>query len=477
MNQPAENLIAPNKTTSVLGGIFWLTSANLIAKIGGVFVQFLLAWLLDARDFGVYAIAMSTSALLLGLRNGGTDQLLILKQKQFDRLSPIILTYSGFFNLAAATIICLLAFPAAKYYQEQELIKLMPLIALSVITSIYVPVLSAQLSIQEQYQSLSKYTSVSILIKHTLTVVFALIGFGVYSFILPLLIQPLIFCYFSRHTINAFPKPQRINLQQTKSIFQDSKWLIFSNLSNQLTLHGQIFIFALFVTPEIVGFYFFTLIIINSPIMLINATFTGVIFPDLTKLADNREKLALRFNSFLNLFFSISSVIAIAIFITGPWVIDTFWQGKWNQSIPLLSALVFIIPFWVAIDLCAQYISSLGMWKERFFILFGTAVVDILAIFVVCTLFDFLSAIYILVLFKLIYFEVIIRIISHSKVKSERYHSFPIVIFFILILYNHFFKNDQIPQYLEIISLLIFSYYGIIIYKTINQINLIRSGS
>ena len=69
MNHVDENAVA-------VRGISWMILNTITGRVIVFAVQVALGWLLSARDFGLYALALSVSNALGSMRNGGTAELL-----------------------------------------------------------------------------------------------------------------------------------------------------------------------------------------------------------------------------------------------------------------------------------------------------------------------------------------------------------------------------------------------------------------
>ena len=75
-SQPIRGLVA--------SGMLWATFGTLASKFASLAAQLVLGWVLSKEDFALYAIAISWSTIVLALRNGGTQRLLIQQGSKYE---------------------------------------------------------------------------------------------------------------------------------------------------------------------------------------------------------------------------------------------------------------------------------------------------------------------------------------------------------------------------------------------------------
>ncbi|MCI0562823.1 MAG: oligosaccharide flippase family protein [Nitrososphaera sp.] len=372
-------------STSILEGALWITGVQVFAKSGGYIAQFVLGWMLVPEEFALYAVAMSVSAITLGFRNGGTEQLLVQRAQDFSELAEKILSFSLLFNLLTAGVIAATSIPASVFYAEPGLITLMPAIAVSVLTGTWTPVVRAKLSIDRAFRDQATYEFSALCFKHLLTIALALMGFGVFALAFALIFQPLLYtghCYWrSRY----WPRFGRLSWRDVVAIFSSSRWLILSNFATQLIVNGQILILGIYLDKVSLGYYYFALQLLMSPITLLSATTLGAIFPGLSFLQNDWKRFSDAANLCLIIGICIGAVMSMVVYCVSAPIITFLWGGKWDHAIPLIEILAFSIPSYIVIDVCYQLLSSKGYWRGRFLIVFGGAMMEMMVLAMVAS--------------------------------------------------------------------------------------------
>ena len=67
-------------------GVIWTSLANGLGRFTAFIAQWVLGYLLSDEDFGVYAIAISASSLVLAFQNAGFPRVLVQRGAEFERL-------------------------------------------------------------------------------------------------------------------------------------------------------------------------------------------------------------------------------------------------------------------------------------------------------------------------------------------------------------------------------------------------------
>ncbi|HPV84200.1 MAG TPA: hypothetical protein PK866_13775, partial [Nitrospira sp.] len=78
----------------ITSGLVWSVFSIAVGKGASLIAQLILGWLLSKEDFALYAIAISWSTIVMALRNGGTQRLLIQKGTQYADLAVMYLKFA-----------------------------------------------------------------------------------------------------------------------------------------------------------------------------------------------------------------------------------------------------------------------------------------------------------------------------------------------------------------------------------------------
>ena len=166
--------------------LLWSVLSIAVGKGASLFAQLILGWLLSKEDFALYAIAISWSTIVMAMRNGGTQRLLIQKGAQYSHLAVMYLKFALLFNVGGFAVLmgrhqfypaCTTVIPCARYDLDSRVV-----VALEHGRDDFQAKLSADL----EFAKVSRLIILSSLARHGSMVVFAWLGLGPLSFVLPL---------------------------------------------------------------------------------------------------------------------------------------------------------------------------------------------------------------------------------------------------------------------------------------------------
>lgn len=344
-------------------GIFWMLLTTGIGKFATLMTQIVLGWQLTKADFGIYALALSVSASVALLRNGGTQQILIQKGAEYTELAPSIFKFSLIFNCIACVFLLSVAPMAAILYEAPELQVMLSIIAISIVCMSPYGVLRAKLIIDHRFKQASIVGLISNLTRQGSTMICAFMGLGYMSFIWPILLEPFVLFFVSFYFVRQWVKSKKLTFLTFKKIFSDAKWVMLGSLAMALSATGQYFVIGLFEDKENLGIYFFGFQLIIVVSVIITSAIETVFLPVLSELSIKRYKTI-----YINVLFSIcfiSLVISMLGFFNAEWVINFVWKGKWDEAIPIIQVLILTMPAVLLTNFNKVVMESKGFWGKR----------------------------------------------------------------------------------------------------------------
>ena len=112
-------------------GMAWQAISVTLSKASNILAVIILGWLLTKEQFAIYALAISASAIITSLRNGGVQPVLIQRgEKSFNRTYQYFLRYALLTNASLFLIIIAASFVYAQWYDSETVGYLMMLIGM-----------------------------------------------------------------------------------------------------------------------------------------------------------------------------------------------------------------------------------------------------------------------------------------------------------------------------------------------------------
>jgi len=352
--------------SSVRSGTIWMVSVTVFGRALTAASQLLLAFLLTREDFGIASAAIGAGALLQTFRDGGISKLLVQQgATEYPRLSGQFFYLALTFNLlvAALTVSSAPFLAGPLVYDEPEVRDLLWILALFAPLSTPSQILGAKLRIDLRFSTSAKIIAVTTIIHHGGAIVFALMGMGAMSFVLP---YPLMALWRSAATFFATrdtPWLRGPDVRLWPHTLRRSAWIMLGTLATVLSNQGDFVILLALTSASVAGVYFFSYQVARQVIVLFASNVSSVLFPALARIAGEAERqkdLTVRIMSALGAASAPAAWGTIAII--GP-LVKTLYAGRWDSAIAPIQVLSLAMPLLLMQHVPRTVLMSLGRFR------------------------------------------------------------------------------------------------------------------
>ncbi len=356
---------APGLGRVAIRGTAYMFAGQVVVKLTALLSLWVLGYYLDEGQFAVWGLALSTVALADCVRDMGAHKVLIQRGAEFDELGSPVFKMGFGFNLAAAAALLGIAPVMARTYDDPVIAWLIVIAALTIPLQSPVTVMRAKLSIDLRFKTLVKLDIATQFVKNGSMILFALLGFGVYSFVLPLVLAVVFNVAAFRWCTGPFPPGRRLTKEHFQTIFAAVKWITLSSFFGALINQGDRLVIGKFELKDDVGVYFFAFQLIFSTVVIFGSGMIGVFMPTLSKLADDPARRALVYQRMLRVSSVVFSGVSIlALIVSGP-AIHLLWQGRWDAAIPVAQVMSVSLSLYLLGPVAMSLIESAGRWHFR----------------------------------------------------------------------------------------------------------------
>lgn len=335
---------------STLIGTSWLIAQNAGTRIIGFGSQIVLAKLLAPADFGNLGLALTVTTIASVIANFGVDDVLLQRQRhlRFWAMSGFLASLG--LGLVSFIAVIIAAPFAAAIYHSPVLQSLLPLMALAMPLTALATVSTAAIRADLNFRFLAGYATIEFLLLQALTIALALLGFGVYSFAVPIPLmaglRALVFWRLAK------PRLGRIRRRQLGMMGANSAAVFGTKVLTAAVGQGDYFVLGLLASKTVVGAYFFAFRLAVQPIQMLAGNLTNVLFPVLAKLRNDpvrQREAALKASRVLA--FAVMPYCFLQAAVARPLLNFVFGE-KWQTAIPLVEILSIGLAFdavsWVA---------------------------------------------------------------------------------------------------------------------------------
>ncbi len=323
-----------------ISGVKWTGTSTAVIAVNSLLKISILTRFLDKSDFGLIAIVMFVLGFTELFIDMGLSVAIIHRQnisrEEYSSLYWINFVFSiilcGLINIATPAI--------AGFYQEPELLKLLPLMSLILILS----AVGRQFKTIEQknlnFKRIATIVIGSSICSLLLAIVLAIKGLGVYALVYASLTQ-----YFLSNMsffLLGITKSKillRFNLREVQPFLRIGIFQVGSQVTNYFNRNLDILIVGKFFGSEVLGGYSLAKQLVFRPAKMMNPVLTRVGAPILAKFQDNLQLLRKNYLILLNLVASINFPIYLCLFLFAPILVDILYGSAYSEIVVLVRIL------------------------------------------------------------------------------------------------------------------------------------------
>jgi lipopolysaccharide exporter len=325
-------------------GFVWMALQTVASKFITVAGQVVLAWLLSDTDFGVIALAFTAAAFPGQLNQIGLKEVLVRRSKRYQLWASSAHWMALGFGLLSGLLIAAIAPLAAHIFKTPRLIGLLLIMAITAPVELLSQVVVIKLQIDLRFRAFAALAFVLAIGGIALSVLFAAMGAGPYSFVLPLPIVAVVRLAIAWLMVRP-PFERRIDFQRWRYLLGDSLLMLAARTFLVALLIGDYLSLGFFHPKQIVGIYYFAYTLSLQTIVLFAVNLEGVLFPTLSRLTDDLPRQR---QGFVNAA-RVLAIVAIPICflqaaLSGP-LMHAIFPAKWLPAIPVLTVLCIGMAF------------------------------------------------------------------------------------------------------------------------------------
>lgn len=363
-------------------GVKW-TSVSTVATVITQFVRIMiLTRFLEKSDFGIVSIVNAIIGLCITFTDLGFSSVIMYKNhissKEFSTLFWVQLMAFGILYL----VLWCLSSLVASFYDEEKLITLIPLAALTVIFQALGKLYDTVLQKQFQFKTIAFRNIFSNILSLFVAVVLAWIGFGVYSLIFSTLIYAFIlnswnFIYGQKvQKIFFYCKPKDIIVLIKIGVFQTGT-RILDFISDKI----DVMIIGKLLGTETLGVYDLSKTLVNKMVDLVRTVISKVALPILSNSNNNDDVVRSRFLVMTKVVAYIVIPIGVVIALFSREILWIVYGGDYTGAFIIVTVFAFIS----IINSICSFFDMLGVAKGRTDLNFYNTIVRIvITIPIVC---------------------------------------------------------------------------------------------
>lgn len=380
-----------NSLAGVVGaGMTWVMLFTFVSKAGAFVQVFFIGKFLAEREIGLASLAASIAALVTWIRDAGVRDLLIQRgDAEYQRLEGSAFWLASLVNALGFALLCGLAFllpliaegnagllsDAIRYLgqggaQAPEQWSDPALTNLLIAWGIWLPIqtvsslLIARLQMLLRFGNTSAIWTGSSLLRSTLTIIFAWMGWGPLSLVAPMIITSTVEGVWAFWLLRDRIWSGAPAFSRWPGIIANTKWLMFGVLATNLFDWAGILASGMRVDAEVLGRYSFARLIPMQIYIILSFNLRLVLFPTMSRIKDDPGRLrdatlrALRVQMLL----AAPTCVGLGL-VCGPLIRAVWRDGKWDEAAPAAIILCVFFAFRTTFGLTSSVLTAAGKFR------------------------------------------------------------------------------------------------------------------
>ena len=332
-----------------ISAVRWTTTSKIAQAVSTILKISILARFLAKDDFGLMALVTFVLGFLNLFMDMGLSSAILHKQEITKQQYSSLYWINMIFSVILYGILWLLTPYIASFYNESELVNLLPLMGLSLIVS----AIGKQFKTIEQKNLNFKFIALveisSSAISLITAVTLSVLGYGVYSLVYGALAK-----FILANGVFFIVGVQKkgvlfhFNYPEIKSFVSIGLYQVGGQVVNYFNRDLDILMVGKFFGAEILGGYSLAKQLVFRPAMIINPVLTRVAAPMLAKFQNEIEELRKNYLQLIKVVASINFPIYLGLIIFTPWVVEIFY-GPGFEDIEILVRILSVYMMFRAI--------------------------------------------------------------------------------------------------------------------------------
>lgn len=317
-------------------GAAWMVLFKLVERSLGLISTLILVRLLDPKDFGIVAMAMSFIVMAELLTSFGFDTALIQNQRAAPHLYHTAWTCNVMFGLLVFVLMVLAAAPAALFYAEPGLFWVLCFLALGPLISGLENIGIIAFRKELRFRSEFVFQISRKLAGFLVVVPLAFWLKSYWALVAGMLASKLagtIISYF------AHPFRPRFSLTGARGLFSFSKWLLLINAMAFLKGRLTDFFIGRQHGATALGLYNVSFEIANLPTSELGAPINRALFPGFSQLAADAAPIRAAYANALGVLAMFALPAAAGIFSIADFLVPVVLGSKWLAAVPVIQIL------------------------------------------------------------------------------------------------------------------------------------------
>lgn len=337
--------------------------------------------LLTKEDFGYYAVVCAVLVIVQSLSDAGIGASVIQKKEPSQEYIHTAFTLSFIVGFVSFLLVLVFSHPIALLLAGEEIAR--PIAIASVLALLYsVNSVAGALLLKElHFMKLGLLKIAAYIVGGVVGLVMAAHGAGVYSLVTFLIIQWSLQTLFVFAVTGYHPR-FLLRKKDVKGQIFFSGWLTLGIIVKNLAWQFDKLVLSRWLSVASLGAY-------NRPSGFIGSfsnqtlgIMDTTIFPILSGIQDQKDKMRRAFARAIKLTNNFSILFSLFFFFNAELIINVFFGDQWLHLVPVMRVVSLFLVFNVGNRLCDCFLRSMGLVRQFFYIRVISFVITVVFLFI-----------------------------------------------------------------------------------------------
>lgn len=351
-----------NLKQRAISGVKWSGLSRIFTTLFTFITTAILARILAPSDFGLMGMILIVIGFAQAFADAGISNALIYRQDATDeQLSSLY-----WLNIIAGVIILLIVLVTkpliVAYYQEPRISAYISVVAIRFVIIASGQQFRVLLQKELRFRTLSIIEITASSIASIVTVVTAIMGWGIWSLVLRSIVQSIVTSFlFISWAIRSGRLPRlHFNTADLEGYVGFGLYQMGEKAINYLGRNVDSLIIGRFLGAEVLGFYSLAVQLIKFPLSQFNPIITKVAFPTFSKIKED-EVLRRGYLKVISMISTIVFPMMAGMFVVAPLFVEVVYGSTWLPAVDVIRILCIVGMF----KAVGNPISSLLLSKGR----------------------------------------------------------------------------------------------------------------
>lgn len=368
-------------SNKVLTGVSTQTVITILTGIVEIVGFSIMSRLLTQQDFGYFAAVTAISSVFSAFSDAGIGSAIVQRKKLDQRYIDNAFTLCLLFGLFGSLLMILCSGQAACYVADETMQFPLILVSITLLTGTLSSINFSIMHRRLQFLHMGIIRISALIFTTIVSIILAIKGFGYYAIIAKTILYSLlclIMSYLAAHA--RYHLSFDINIY--KEIFGFGGWLQASSLFRKIAEQIDRLMMSSLFSVSTLGLYSRPKEFINSMTGRVTDLFDSSLFPVLSSVQDNKERLMISYQSALYYLNIVGVMISMFFMFNSELIIRIFFGSAWMNVNKLFIVLSLSGIFMMNGSLGDVFLRSMAYTKQQFFLRILQAVASVILILI-----------------------------------------------------------------------------------------------